>query len=219
MDKYIKSLKRKRSHDKISSEYSELSEEDFEEADGILQSKKTRPEEIICSINNTSPDTDVIINEYHDSKTTQSKVDNCKPNNEIRCEDKCIQLSMDKISNRKRENSQEKEAQDESKNATSLFITRYTNWNYKTVLLPDIAKRTEIEISAPSEHLLPNCIRLSKNKYKFDVRYMRNIKQVDSQDELLEHSYRQIGWKASIKVTIYEHTWFGHEYYFILWYC
>ena len=160
--------------------------------EGVLKPKRTKHEGEIGS-ENASPDFDFI--KTKNSEKAKSIVDNCVSDIQLN------KTETDSLSRGKPKDSAEKA--ELRLEPSCSFLTGYSNWDYKTVTFPDIAKRTHIEISAPAEHLLPCCIHLSKDKYTFDVQTMKNKKQIDNTDEQLEFSFGQAGWKASIKLRMF----------------
>ena len=84
--------------------------------------------------------------------------------------------------------------------ASCSSFKAYSNWDYEMITFPNIANRSELEIEAPAEHLLPCSVHLSKKKYMFNVQSMRNNTQIRSQDEQLNFSVSPAHWKAPIKV-------------------
>ena len=84
--------------------------------------------------------------------------------------------------------------------ASCSSMKAYTNWDYETISFPSIMNRSELEIDAPEEHLLPSSVHLSKKKYRFSVQNMKNNTQIRSQDDDFKFSLSSTHWKASIKV-------------------
>ena len=82
------------------------------------------------------------------------------------------------------------------------FLKAYTNWDFESILFPNIANRSELEIEVPAEHLLPCSIHLSKKKYRYDVQNMRNNRQIRGQDDQLKFSISSAHWKGPITVTL-----------------